>query len=153
MILIHLNPRRHLHRPRSIRCARTGTSDLAAPSFWATVRPVLYAPGESCAPAPAPSLSGRRVTATLMALMTAATLAMPAVTATGRDVETWAGASCPVTTDGPLTGDAAALHETWLRRVTDTAGIDLDALGPTGRCRGEHRQLGAQLRPLPRLPT
>lgn len=88
-----------------------------------------------------------------MALMTAATLAMPAATATDRDVETWAGASCPVTTDGPLTGDAAALHETWLRRVTDTAGIDLDALGPTGRCRGEHRQLGAQLRPLPRLPT
>ncbi len=100
-----------------------------------------------------PRLSGRRVTATLVALMTAATLAMPAATATDRDVETWAGASCPVTTDGPLTGGAAALHETWLRRVTDTAGIDLDALGPTGRCRGEHRQPGAQLRPLPRLPT
>lgn len=47
-----------------------------------------------------------------MALMTAATLAMPAATVTDRDVETWAGASCPVTTDGPLTGDAAALHET-----------------------------------------
>jgi hypothetical protein len=30
----------------------------------------------------------------------------------------------------PLTGDAAALHETWLRRVTDTAGIDLDAWAP-----------------------
>lgn len=100
-----------------------------------------------------PRLSGRRVTATLVALMTAATLATPATTATDRDVETWAGASCPVTADGPLTGGAVDLHDTWLRRVTDAAGINLDALGPTGRCRGEHHQPGGHLRPLPRLPT
>jgi hypothetical protein len=35
-----------------------------------------------------------------------------------------------VTADGPLTGEAARLHDNWLRRVTDTAGIDLDSWAP-----------------------
>lgn len=78
-------------------------------------------------------LPRRRITATLMALTTAVTLAAPATAspaATDRDPQTWAGASCPVTADGPLTGDAAALHDTWLHRVTDAAGIELDAWAP-----------------------
>lgn len=77
----------------------------------------------------------RRRTLTLGAvLLTAATLS-PTVTATAApsgaaDPQTWAGASCPVTADGPLTGDAAALHDRWLRKVTESAGIDLDAWAP-----------------------
>lgn len=77
---------------------------------------------------------GRRTAAALLALLALATtsaLATPAgASPAGRDPQTWAGASCPVTADGPLTGEAAALHDTWLRRVTDAAGINLDAWAP-----------------------
>ena len=64
--------------------------------------------------------------ATVGALTTAPATAAAAVA----DTATWSGASCPVTADGPLTGEAARLHDNWLRRVTDTAGIDLDSWAP-----------------------
>ncbi|AGP30416.1 hypothetical protein [Corynebacterium terpenotabidum] len=81
----------------------------------------------------------RRTTTRCAAVLTAAALTVGLQTGpaaadpasdTGRDTNAWAGASCPVTADGPLTGTAADLHATWLRRVTDSAGIDLDAWTP-----------------------
>lgn len=64
-------------------------------------------------------------------LLTAAAATTAAAAPSGApDPQTWAGASCPVTADGPMTGSAAQLHDHWLRRVTDSAGIDLDAWAP-----------------------
>lgn len=87
--------------------------------------------------APATPRRIRRVTAGLVsALVVGAAALGTGVAATGTaaaaepDRTPWSGASCPTTADGPLSGDAAQLHDRWMRRVTETAGIDLDAWAP-----------------------
>lgn len=71
-------------------------------------------------------ISTAALTAGLMVAAQSVAVAEPGVA----DTEAYAGASCPVTADGARTGKAAQVHDMWLRRVTESAGIDLDAWAP-----------------------
>lgn len=71
-------------------------------------------------------ISTAALTAGLMVAAQSVAVAKPGAV----DTEAYAGASCPVTADGARTGKAAQVHDMWLRRVTESAGIDLDAWAP-----------------------
>lgn len=66
--------------------------------------------------------------ATILAGMLTLTVAGPAAGTTA-PVSGPAAATCP-STAGELTGEAASLHDRWLRTVADTAGISLDTWEP-----------------------